>query len=52
MKEFIAILDEMYKWVDEIPPIKQKTRFGNKAYRIWNARLLAVCRAYPLYIVI
>ncbi|KAK8794706.1 hypothetical protein WA158_001687 [Blastocystis sp. Blastoise] len=39
--EFIKILEEMYEWVNEIPPIQQRSRFGNKAYRIWNARLLA-----------
>lgn len=26
--------------VDEIPPIKQPMRFGNKAFRSWHARLV------------
>ena len=31
------------RWIDEIPPLKQPSRFGNKAYRIWNDRLCKVC---------
>ena len=29
----------MSKWIDEIPPIQQPQRFGNKAFRDWTARL-------------
>ena len=36
------------QWIDEIPPLKQPSRFGNKAYRIWNDRLCKV-RLRPLF---
>lgn len=35
----IALLGKLEQWVDEIPPIEQPQRFGNKAYRIWYERL-------------
>ena len=36
------MLRVLNKWIDEIPPLKQPSRFGNKAYRIWNNRLCQV----------
>lgn len=35
----VKILDELIKWIDEIPPIQQPQRFGNKAFRDWFKRL-------------
>jgi hypothetical protein len=35
-------LQKLAIWVDEIPPIKQPMRFGNKAFRDWHARLVLV----------
>uniref|UniRef100_A0A0B7BU89 Serine/threonine-protein phosphatase 2A activator n=1 Tax=Arion vulgaris TaxID=1028688 RepID=A0A0B7BU89_9EUPU len=32
------LLEELDKWVDEIPPIDQPQRFGNKAFRTWFSR--------------
>ena len=32
----LATLD---KWIDEIPPVDQPQRFGNKAYRTWFSRV-------------
>ncbi len=26
-------------WIDETPPVDQPSRFGNKAYRTWFAKL-------------
>lgn len=34
--ELLGILDT---WIDEIPPIDQPQRFGNKAFRDWFKRL-------------
>ena len=33
---------ELNEWIDEIPPIVQQSRFGNKAFRIWFDRLCQV----------
>lgn len=30
----------MKRWVDEIPPLQQAMRYGNKAFRSWHARLV------------
>jgi serine/threonine-protein phosphatase 2A activator len=35
----VALLDELLKWVDEIPPLQQPQRFGNQAFKTWYARL-------------
>lgn len=37
LQGFIA---QLSSWVDEIPPIKQPMRFGNRAFRNWHARLM------------
>ncbi|XP_041378741.1 serine/threonine-protein phosphatase 2A activator-like [Gigantopelta aegis] len=34
-----AMLDKLSKWVDEIPPLEQPQRFGNKAFRTWLDRV-------------
>lgn len=34
-----GMLDEMERWVDDIPPLAQPMRFGNKAFRQWHERL-------------
>ena len=36
------MLRTINRWIDEIPPLKQPSRFGNKAYRIWNDKLCKV----------
>ncbi|KAK7095461.1 serine/threonine-protein phosphatase 2A activator-like [Littorina saxatilis] len=38
-KEILALLDELERWIVDIPPIDQPQRFGNKAFRDWYARL-------------
>eukprot|EP00812_Abedinium_dasypus_P005420 NODE_1678_length_1086_cov_286.432590.p1 GENE.NODE_1678_length_1086_cov_286.432590~~NODE_1678_length_1086_cov_286.432590.p1 ORF type:complete len:331 (+),score=92.69 NODE_1678_length_1086_cov_286.432590:3-995(+) len=35
-----AMLDELERWIDDFPPIQQPMRFGNKAFRLWHARLV------------
>jgi hypothetical protein len=37
-----AVLDELSKYIDEIPPIAQPMRYGNKAYRTWHARVFSL----------
>ncbi|ELT93086.1 hypothetical protein CAPTEDRAFT_185148 [Capitella teleta] len=39
MEKLVSIMDAMSQWIDEIPPIDQPQRFGNKAYRDWFKRL-------------
>ena len=41
-------LELLAQWVDEIPPIKQPMRFGNKAFRDWHARLVRETPSYLL----
>ena len=31
----VAMLEEVGSWIDEIPPVEQPMRFGNKAFRTW-----------------
>jgi len=35
----LGLLDELDKWIDEIPPVEQQQRFGNKAFKDWHSRL-------------
>lgn len=37
------LLDTLNSWIDDIPPIDQPQRFGNKAFRSWHAQLVEVC---------
>jgi len=37
--KLVDLLDKFSGWVDEIPPIEQPQRFGNKAFREWSKRL-------------
>ncbi|KAK6979615.1 serine/threonine-protein phosphatase 2A activator [Biomphalaria glabrata] len=39
VEKLIEILDKLDTWIDEIPPIDQPQRFGNKAFRIWFQKL-------------
>ena len=38
--EITSFFSKIASWVDEIPPIQQPMRFGNKAFRDWHARLV------------
>ena len=31
----LNILDKLINWIDEVPPIEQPQRFGNKAFKTW-----------------
>lgn len=37
--KLVDLLEKFSGWVDEIPPIEQPQRFGNKAFREWSKRL-------------
>ena len=39
----VNIMVKLNAWIDEIPPLVQRSRFGNKAFRIWFDRLCEVC---------
>ena len=38
----LSILDQLSKWIDEIQPLEQQQRFGNKAFRDWYEKLTTV----------
>lgn len=40
VENMISMLDKLDKWIDEIPPIEQPQRFGNKAFRLWYNRVV------------
>eukprot|EP01083_Nonionella_stella_P288994 983510_1 len=37
--KFIAMLKSIEQWVDEIEPLQIQSRYGNKAFRIWQNKL-------------
>ena len=39
IESILSMLETMNAWMDEIPPISQPMRFGNKAFRTWYERL-------------
>jgi serine/threonine-protein phosphatase 2A activator len=44
--EYLETLD---KWVDEIPPIHQPMRFGNKSFRTWQDKVIQVSEISYLF---
>jgi serine/threonine-protein phosphatase 2A activator len=45
VKKIVALLGDLNKWVDEIPPKTGPRRFGNVAFRDWQDRLLGSGRS-------
>ena len=43
VRRLAELLDRMAAWVDDIPPVEQPQRFGNKAFRTFFQRLEEVC---------
>ena len=39
LKPLEEFLDKALVWIDEIPPIAQPMRFGNKAFRTWYEKV-------------
>ena len=40
VKCVLNFIDKIMQLIDEIPPIKQPMRFGNKAFRTWHTQLI------------
>ena len=36
------VLDTLSQWADQVEPVEQEQRFGNKAYRTWHEKLTQV----------
>ncbi len=43
VRKLLDLLARLDSWADEVEPVEQQQRFGNKAYRTWHARLEEVC---------
>lgn len=41
------MLNEINSWIDEIPPLQQPMRFGNKAFRTFFDRVVTVPNQLP-----
>jgi len=39
VEKLLDLLETLDRWIDETPPVDQPSRFGNKAYRTWFAKL-------------
>ncbi|MBN3319779.1 PTPA phosphatase, partial [Atractosteus spatula] len=39
VQQLMSVLETLDRWIDETPPVDQPSRFGNKAYRSWYAKL-------------
>uniref|UniRef100_A0A286ZTF3 Serine/threonine-protein phosphatase 2A activator n=1 Tax=Sus scrofa TaxID=9823 RepID=A0A286ZTF3_PIG len=39
IEKLVTLLNTLDRWIDETPPVDQPSRFGNKAYRTWYAKL-------------
>ncbi|XP_072287887.1 serine/threonine-protein phosphatase 2A activator isoform X1 [Pyxicephalus adspersus] len=39
VENLMALLDTLDRWIDETPPEDQPSRFGNKTFRTWYAKL-------------
>ncbi|KAI0225305.1 Serine/threonine-protein phosphatase 2A activator [Lamellibrachia satsuma] len=42
-EKLIAVLDTADGWIDNLPPVEQPQRFGNKAFRDWFKKLQENC---------
>lgn len=40
LEPIYAYLEKLSNWIDEVPPIEQPMRFGNKAFRIWLDKVM------------
>ncbi|XP_042495103.1 serine/threonine-protein phosphatase 2A activator-like [Macadamia integrifolia] len=39
LNSIVSILETLLRWVDEIPPVDQSSRYGNLSFRTWQSRL-------------
>jgi hypothetical protein len=42
VQKAVDLVNEINSWIDEIPPIQQPMRFGNKAFRTFYDRVVEV----------
>ncbi|GMH07064.1 hypothetical protein Nepgr_008904 [Nepenthes gracilis] len=35
----LSVLDTLLRWIDEIPPTSNSSRYGNISYRVWHSRM-------------
>lgn len=38
-EKLLDLLETLDQWINETPPVDQPSRFGNKAFRTWYAKL-------------
>ena len=41
IKPLMDWIDKIELWLEEVPPVDQPMRFGNKAFRTWMDRIIA-----------
>ncbi|XP_042491318.1 serine/threonine-protein phosphatase 2A activator-like isoform X2 [Macadamia integrifolia] len=39
LNSIVSVLETLLRWVDEIPPVPQSSRYGNLSFRTWQSRL-------------
>ncbi|XP_058015078.1 serine/threonine-protein phosphatase 2A activator isoform X3 [Ahaetulla prasina] len=39
IEKLVTLLNTLDRWIDETPPVDQPSRFGNKAFRTWYAKV-------------
>ncbi|KAM6431490.1 serine/threonine-protein phosphatase 2A activator isoform 1-T1 [Liasis olivaceus] len=39
IEKLVTLLNTLDQWIDETPPVDQPSRFGNKAFRTWYAKV-------------
>nr|XP_003229726.2 PREDICTED: serine/threonine-protein phosphatase 2A activator [Anolis carolinensis] len=39
IEKLVSLLNTLDRWIEETPPVDQPSRFGNKAFRTWYAKL-------------
>lgn len=49
MQKAVDLIAQINSWVDEIPPIQQPMRFGNRAFRDFYDRVVTVRAFSPLH---
>ena len=40
MVPFYEYLNKLDSWLNEVPPIEQPMRFGNRAFRTWLTKII------------
>ena len=48
--KFVDLLENLSNWIDEIKPVEQRQRFGNKAFKEWHSKLMDVSKILVLFL--